>query len=119
MDIYELLGEDRDAPQHRHARLLVDAQDQLMRDLVATRERAGLTQTQVAALMGTDQATVSRFESRTVDPRMSTLRRYAAAVGARIDYAVTSYPDPDAAVTMRTVEPYTLGDDRALGEGGL
>ena len=37
MDIYELLGEDPDAPGHKHARSLVAADHALVRDLVAVR----------------------------------------------------------------------------------
>ena len=56
MDIYELLGEDPDAPGHKHARSLVAADHTLVRDLVAVRERSGMTQADVARIMGTSQA---------------------------------------------------------------
>ena len=62
MDIYELLGEDPGAPGHRHARSLVAADRALVRELVAVREHSGKTQADVARAMGTDQASVSRFE---------------------------------------------------------
>ena len=57
MDIYELLGEDPDAPGHKHARSLVAADHALVRDLVAVRDRSGMTQADVARTMGTSQAT--------------------------------------------------------------
>ena len=57
MDIYELLGEDPDAPGHKHARSLVAADHTLVRDLVAVRERSGMTQADVARIMGTSRAT--------------------------------------------------------------
>ena len=53
MDIYELLGEDPDAPGHKHARSLVAADHAMVRDLVAVRERSGMTQADVARTMGT------------------------------------------------------------------
>lgn len=53
MDIYELLGEDPDAPGHKHARSLVAADHALVRDLVAVRDRSGMTQADVARIMGT------------------------------------------------------------------
>src|SRR5487761_1867375 len=56
----------------------------LIRDLAAQRQAAGLSQTQVAALMGTSQSVVARLESGTTDVRASTLERYAAAVGSKI-----------------------------------
>jgi transcriptional regulator with XRE-family HTH domain len=58
----------------------------LVRELAERRAAAGLTQTEVAALMGTSQPAVARLEAGTGDLRASTLERYAAAVGARIDW---------------------------------
>ncbi|WP_300603539.1 helix-turn-helix transcriptional regulator [Trebonia sp.] len=58
----------------------------LVRDLVAQRQAAGLSQTQVAARMGTSQSAVARLESGATDVRASTLERYAAAVGSEITW---------------------------------
>lgn len=53
------------------------------REMVAARSRAGLTQEQVAARMGTTQSTVARLESGKRPPSLRTVQRYAQAVGAR------------------------------------
>jgi len=58
----------------------------LVRDLAAQRQAAGLSQTEVAARMGTSQSAVARLESGTADVRASTLERYAAAVGGQISW---------------------------------
>src|SRR5258707_11164056 len=58
----------------------------LVRDLVAQRLSAGLSQTEVAARMGTSQSAVARLEAGTTDVRASTLERYAAAVGGQITW---------------------------------
>jgi ribosome-binding protein aMBF1 (putative translation factor) len=58
----------------------------LVRDLVAQRQAAGLSQTAVAARMGTSQSAVARLESGASDVRASTLERYAAAVGGEITW---------------------------------
>ena len=58
----------------------------LVRELVAQRQAAGLSQTEVAARMGTSQSAVARLESGAVDVRASTLERYAAAVGGEISW---------------------------------
>jgi ribosome-binding protein aMBF1 (putative translation factor) len=58
----------------------------LVRDLVAQRQAAGLSQTAVAARMGTSQSAVARLESGASDIRASTLERYAAAVGGEITW---------------------------------
>jgi transcriptional regulator with XRE-family HTH domain len=56
----------------------------LVADLVAHRRAAGLSQGAVAERMGTSQPAVARLEAGQVDARMSTVQRYAAAVGARV-----------------------------------
>ena len=48
--------------------------------LVARRLSQGLSQTEVAARMGTSQSAVARLEAGTGDIRLTTLERYAAAV---------------------------------------
>ena len=63
---------------------------ELIRRLVEKRQARGLTQTEVAALMGTSQSAVARFERAEVDPRTSTLARYAAAVGVCIEWEVSA-----------------------------
>ena len=49
--------------------------------LTTRRVQLGLTQTEVAARMGTSQSAVARLEAGHLDVRMSTIERYAAAVG--------------------------------------
>ena len=58
----------------------------LIRDLAAQRVAVGLSQTEVAARMGTSQSAVARLESGATDVRASTLERYAAAVGGEISW---------------------------------
>jgi hypothetical protein len=53
---------------------------EMVRELVALRKRQKLTQVALAALMGTSQGQVARVESG-ADTRVSTIERYAAAVG--------------------------------------
>ena len=45
------------------------------------RERAGLTQEEVAERLGTKKSAISRIETRVGDIRLSTLVRYATAIG--------------------------------------
>jgi predicted transcriptional regulator len=58
----------------------------LTRALTARRVELGLTQTEVAVRMGTSQSAVARLEAGQLDVRMSTLERYAAAVGNVVDW---------------------------------
>ena len=55
-------------------------------DELASRRRAlGLSQTEVAARMGTSQSAVARLEAGDLDLRLSTLERYVAALGSSLD----------------------------------
>ena len=54
------------------------------RQLIAARNRAGLTQAQVARRMGTTQSTIARLESGKRPPTLGSLKRYAQAVGCEI-----------------------------------
>jgi transcriptional regulator with XRE-family HTH domain len=67
-------------------RRMAERRATLVRDLAAQRQAAGLSQTEVAARMGTSQSAVARLESGTTDVRASTLERYAAAVGGEITW---------------------------------
>jgi ribosome-binding protein aMBF1 (putative translation factor) len=67
------------------ARMAAD-RGRLIRELAEQRQAAGLSQTEVAARMGTSQSAVARLESGTADVRASTLERYAAAVGGQITW---------------------------------
>ncbi len=58
----------------------------LVRSLVSQRQSAGMSQTEVAARMGTSQSAVARLEAGLTDVRTSTLERYAAAVGGEITW---------------------------------
>ena len=53
-------------------------------ELIAARARAGLSQAEVAARMGTTQSTIARLESGRTLPSLPILRRYAAATGSRV-----------------------------------
>ena len=48
------------------------------------RESAGLTQEEVARRLRTKKSAISRIENHADDVRLSTLRRYADAVGANL-----------------------------------
>jgi len=62
--------------------------DGLIAELSATRDRLGLTQREVARRMGTSQAAIDRFEDGDVDPRLSTVQRFAASLGKVVKWDV-------------------------------
>lgn len=59
---------------------------QLLEELTAEREALGLSQTIVAARMHTSQSAVARLESAEIDAKLSTVERYAAALGKKINW---------------------------------
>jgi len=55
------------------------------REMKERRREVGLSQTEVAARMGTSQSAVARLEAGSTDVRLSTLLRYAEAIGMELD----------------------------------
>ena len=66
----------------------------LIDELAAARRESGLSQTELAARMGTSQSAVARLESGELDARLSTLERYAAALGRAVDWQVRPSEEP-------------------------
>jgi predicted transcriptional regulator len=61
---------------------------ELIEELVRARRESELSQTEIAARMGTSQSAVARLESGELDARLSTLERYAAALGRTVDWQI-------------------------------
>jgi transcriptional regulator with XRE-family HTH domain len=66
----------------------------LAAELAALRRTSGLSQTEVAARMGTSQSAVARLEAGQSDVRASTLERYAAALDSQISWRLRAAQDP-------------------------
>lgn len=60
--------------------------------LAEMRKVVSMTQAEVAAALGGNQAEVSRLEARSDNVLLSTLKRYAEALGARCEVRFT-FPD--------------------------
>lgn len=67
----------------------LDVEFQLLNEMLTARKEAGLNQSQVAELMGTKQASITRLESALSagnhSPSLATLKKYASAVGCHLD----------------------------------
>jgi predicted transcriptional regulator len=61
--------------------------------ILKARKEAGLTQAQVAERMGTQAPAVARLENALItgspSPSLNTLRKYAAALGKRLEVRLT------------------------------
>lgn len=59
---------------------------ELLRSLAQCRRELELSQTVVAARMKTSQSALARMEAGEVDPRISTVERYALAIGEELEH---------------------------------
>ncbi|MCH8570334.1 helix-turn-helix domain-containing protein [Nesterenkonia sp. AY15] len=108
MDTLEsLLGIDPEDPKTKLAAELAEEHYDFIEKLVSARVRAGLSQQDVADSMGVTQPTVSAVERLGNDLKLSTIRRYALAVGAMVRYQV----EP-AVVSRDLAEVISLEDHR-------
>lgn len=80
------MNERRHEPIFPGFKEMAERRRSLAAALTAARVEQGLSQTQVAARMGTSQSAVARLEAGDGDLRLSTLERYAAAVGQQLDW---------------------------------
>jgi transcriptional regulator with XRE-family HTH domain len=69
-------------------REMAESRRRLLAELVSQRRSLGLSQTEVAARMGTSQSAVARLEAVAGDVRLSTLERYAEAVGHTLRWSL-------------------------------
>ena len=67
---------------------LAERRRALIETLVRARQEGSLSQTEIAERMGTSQSAVARLESGELDARLSTLERYAAALGRTVDWQI-------------------------------
>lgn len=88
--IGEFSSDDREFPALVQAAL---ERRRLARELANKRTRLGITQTELAAAMGTSQSAVARIESG-ADTRMSTIERYTACLGQRLQWRLGSAARP-------------------------
>ena len=71
----------------------------LTREMLAARSKFGLTQEAVAELMGTTKSAVSRLEAAGKHaPSLTTLKKYAQAVGCRLEIKLV----PNTRLTKRS-----------------
>jgi DNA-binding transcriptional regulator YiaG len=76
--------------------LLVDAalrRRELLHQLAELRKAKGLSQTVVAARMHTSQPTVAKLEAGEGDVKLSTIERFAAAIGKKVKFTLKDVPN--------------------------
>jgi len=75
-------------PVRARAKVLARASREMRAELVRIRREAGFSQQDIADRLGITQQAVYKLERYDADPRLSTLERYANAVGALIEHRV-------------------------------
>jgi DNA-binding XRE family transcriptional regulator len=60
----------------------------LLSSLAAIRTRSCISQKAIAKRLRTSQPAIARLEAGSVDPRLSTVQRYAASVGKRVEWVL-------------------------------
>lgn len=109
---------------------LSKTQRHLIRDLIKMRKKHGLSQEEVAERMGVSQPAVATFERPGNNPTFNTLRRYAFAVEANLEFEVVDVclehsqwsPAGQSSVEVRSARPLTFSGgswNRSLGTSGV
>ncbi len=83
---------------------LLDEEFALLDQFLKARAAAGITQAEIAERMGTTQSAIARLESGRGkhSPSLTTLRRYARALGCRLDLRLVKEKDDTNAQGRRT-----------------
>jgi transcriptional regulator with XRE-family HTH domain len=76
----------------------------LIQALTSLRTALGISQRQVATRMQTQQSAVSDLEKGDSDPRLSTLQRYARAIGCRLDLGLIEDLDDADPIIAQSIE---------------
>ncbi|MFD2025055.1 helix-turn-helix domain-containing protein [Promicromonospora aerolata] len=95
------------SPETVLAEALAQEDQHLLHTLVMRRRALGLSQSAVAERMGVSQAAISLFERAGNDPHLSTVRRYARALGVVVRHRVDTdgadhVTQSDASRVMKT-----------------
>ena len=83
----ELMAQQSPESQQRIAAKAAEIRQSVALNLL--REELQMSQTEMAAAMGVKQPTIAKMEQTDNDPRLSTLKRYIAALGGELSINVT------------------------------
>ena len=80
----ETLNEQLRDPEFKAEWDALEPERQIIRAMLEGRERADLTQQELAETTGITQADISRLENGTANPSLRTLKRLASGMGMRL-----------------------------------
>ena len=89
-DFLDKMIEDSTKRNPEFPALMEEARERraLLSSLADIRSRSKISQQTVARRVKTSQPAIARLEAGDVDPRLSTLQRYAASVGKRVKWKI-------------------------------
>lgn len=91
----------RKSPGLRESVAAEVAEMELQMGLVKLREERGVSQTQLARMLGVSQPAIAKLEGGTPkDVKVSTLVKYAAALGARVAFQIIPHGKPGTVVPI-------------------
>jgi len=67
----------------------------LLHDLVALRARAHISRKTLAKRLNISRSTLADLEIDSVDPHLSTIQRYAASIGKRLEWRLVDAKSPE------------------------
>lgn len=70
----------------------------MVANLKKLRIRMGVSQQQIANIIGTSQQSINKYENRSIEPDIQTLAKLADFFGTTIDYLVGHSPSPKQTV---------------------
>ena len=80
--------------------------------LKAAREKAGLTQAEVARRLGTHKSAISRMENHAANIRLTTLQRFAEAVGCFVSLELRPEAEGTVPRAVREYQASELAEER-------
>lgn len=78
--------------------------DTIGKRVAAARERAGMTQTQLAAVLGTHATTVSKWECDDIEPKVANVAALATALSVPFEWLALGTGAEPAAATSKSPE---------------
>lgn len=81
MTFDEYLAKEMENPEFKAEWDALEPEFQIIRGIIEGREMNDLTQEQLSAATGINQANISRLENGTANPSLRTLKRLAAGMG--------------------------------------
>jgi transcriptional regulator with XRE-family HTH domain len=79
-------------PKYRKAYSALEGELAVAKAVIAARNRAGLTQAELARRMGTTPPVVAKMEGGRIQPSMRTLQRLAQATGSKLTIRFEACP---------------------------